>query len=373
MQTNDEVKFPKSLYVHIPYCDHICHYCDFTKMLTNRQQTLVYVHEVLKEIASYGKHLYQTIFFGGGTPTALNNEELTMLCQGVAQFAAPGAEWSVECNVESTTPEKLTLMKRAGVNRLSFGVQTFKVDALRSLNRHHNQREIISTIQEAKRQGFNRINVDLIYDLPKVNDDDLTDDLNKFLTLDVDHIATYALTIHPNTVFGIQKLKPVSDDVSRRHYETIYHTLLAHGYERYEVSNFARNKDYARHNLTYWRNEEYIGCGLGASGYLHGVRYTNTKNMTKYLQGVRRDQEEIIDLKMKRFEFLMLNLRLNDGFSLTNFRDECHQDFELTYEKNIPALIEKKLLTISDNRVRLTFEGMILLDYVLLKLTKDTI
>jgi oxygen-independent coproporphyrinogen-3 oxidase len=342
-------------------------------MLTNRQQTLVYVHEVLKEIASYGKHLYQTIFFGGGTPTALNDEELTMLCQGVAQFAAPGAEWSVECNVESTTPEKLTLMKRAGVNRLSFGVQTFKVDALRSLNRHHNQREIISTIQEAKRQGFNRINVDLIYDLPKVNDDDLTDDLNKFLTLDVDHIATYALTIHPNTVFGIQKLKSVSDDVSRRHYETIYHTLLAHGYERYEVSNFARNKDYARHNLTYWRNEEYIGCGLGASGYLHGVRYTNTKNMTKYLQGVRRDQEEIIDLKMKRFEFLMLNLRLNDGFSLTNFRDECHQDFELTYEKNIPALIEKKLLTISDNRVRLTFEGMILLDYVLLKLTKDTI
>jgi oxygen-independent coproporphyrinogen-3 oxidase len=342
-------------------------------MLTNRQQTLVYVHEVLKEIASYGKHLYQTIFFGGGTPTALNDEELTMLCQGVAQFAAPGAEWSVECNVESTTPEKLTLMKRAGVNRLSFGVQTFKVDALRSLNRHHNQREIISTIQEAKRQGFNRINVDLIYDLPKVNDDDLIDDLNKFLTLDVDHIATYALTIHPNTVFGIQKLKPVSDDVSRRHYETIYHTLLAHGYERYEVSNFARNKDYARHNLTYWRNEEYIGCGLGASGYLHGVRYTNTKNMTKYLQGVRRDQEEIIDLKMKRFEFLMLNLRLNDGFSLTNFRDECHQDFELTYEKNIPALIEKKLLTISDNRVRLTFEGMILLDYVLLKLTKDTI
>jgi putative oxygen-independent coproporphyrinogen III oxidase len=373
MQTNAEVKFPKSLYVHIPYCDHICHYCDFTKMLTNRQQTLVYVHEVLKEIASYGKHLYQTIFFGGGTPTALNDEELTMLCQGVAQFAAPGAEWSVECNVESTTPEKLTLMKRAGVNRLSFGVQTFKVDALRSLNRHHNQREIISTIQEAKRQGFNRINVDLIYDLPKVNDDDLTDDLNKFLTLDVDHIATYALTIHPNTVFGIQKLKSVSDDVSRRHYETIYHTLLAHGYERYEVSNFARNKDYARHNLTYWRNEEYIGCGLGASGYLHGVRYTNTKNMTKYLQGVRRDQEEIIDLKMKRFEFLMLNLRLNDGFSLTNFRDECHQDFELTYEKNIPALIEKKLLTISDNRVRLTFEGMILLDYVLLKLTKDTI
>jgi len=373
MQVNVEPKFPNSLYVHIPYCDHICHYCDFTKMLTNRQQTMAYVHEVLKEIASFGHHHYQTIFFGGGTPTALNDEELTTLCQGVAAFAAPGAEWSVECNVESTTPEKLTLMKQAGVNRLSFGVQTFKVDALKALNRHHDQHDIVSTIQEAKRQGFKRINVDLIYDLPKVSDEDLTDDLKKFLTLDVDHIATYALTIHPNTVFGIQKLKPVSDDVSRRHYETIYHTLLAHGYERYEVSNFARNKDYARHNLTYWRNQEYIGCGLGASGYLDGIRYTNTKNMTKYLQGIRRDQEEVIDLTMKRFEFLMLNLRLKEGFSLSTFHDEFQQPFEEIYGKNLPVLIERKLLTIEENRVRLTFEGMLLLDYVLLKLTKDTI
>jgi oxygen-independent coproporphyrinogen-3 oxidase len=264
-------------------------------------------------------------------------------------------------------------MKKAGVNRLSFGVQTFKVEALRSLNRHHNQHDIVTTIQEAKKEGFKRINVDLIYDLPKVNDVDLTEDLKKFLDLDVDHIATYALTIHPNTVFGIQKLKPVTDDVSRQHYETIYHTLLAHGYERYEVSNFARNKDYARHNLTYWRNEEYIGCGLGASGYLHGVRYTNTKNMTKYLQGVRRDQEEVIDFTMKRFEFLMLNLRLNEGFLLSRFQHEFNQDFELTYQKTLPALIEKKLLTIEANRVRLTFDGMLLLDYVLLKLTKDTI
>lgn len=373
MQANVETKFPKSLYVHIPYCDHICHYCDFTKMLTNRQQTMAYVDEVLKEIASFGQQLYQTIFFGGGTPTALNDEELKVLCQGVSQFAAPNAEWSVECNVESTTPEKLALMKKAGVNRLSFGVQTFKVDALKALNRHHDHHDIVSTIQEAKRQGYQRINVDLIYDLPKVSDDDLSDDLKKFLTLDVDHIATYALTIHPNTVFGIQKLKSVSDDVSRRHYETIYHTLVAHGYERYEVSNFARNKDYARHNLTYWRNEEYIGCGLGASGYLHGVRYTNTKNMTKYLQGVRRDQEEVIDLTMKRFEFLMLNLRLNEGFSLSTFHDEFQQSFEDIYGKNLPALIEKKLLIIQENRVYLSFEGMLLLDYVLLKLTKETI
>jgi oxygen-independent coproporphyrinogen-3 oxidase len=258
-------------------------------------------------------------------------------------------------------PEKCRAQRHALLVGLAT-VQLNPTDALFTTERWRNLMSLAQAQCEACRA-----------DAPKVSDEDLNDDLKKFLTLDVDHIATYALTIHPNTVFGIQKLKPVSDDVSRRHYETIYHTLLDEGYERYEVSNFARNKDYARHNLTYWRNQEYIGCGLGASGYLHGVRYTNTKNMTKYLQGVRRDQEEVIDLTMKRFEFLMLNLRLNEGFSLSTFQEEFQQTFEVTYEKNLPALIEKKLLTIEENRVRLTFEGMLLLDYVLLKLTKDTI
>ena len=340
-------------------------------MLTNPRQTRQYVEEVLKEIESYGHHPYQTIFFGGGTPTALNEEDLTVLCQGVARYAAPNAEWSVECNVESTTNAKLTLMKLAGVNRLSFGVQTFKQEALLALNRHHQDQDIVRTIQAAKDLGYKQINVDLIYDLPKVSDDDLKQDLAKFLALDVDHIATYALTIHPNTVFGIQKIQPATDEVSRRHYETIYQTLTAHGYERYEVSNFARNKAYARHNLTYWKNEEYIGCGLGASGYLHGVRYTNTKNMTKYLQGGRKDQQEVIDLPMKRFEFLMLNLRLKDGFSLTTFKEIFAQEFALMYAKTLPGLLEKKLITIQENQVALTFEGMMLLDYVLLKLTKE--
>lgn len=340
-------------------------------MLTNPQQTGAYVEEVLKEIESYGRHQYQTIFFGGGTPTALNEKDLTRLCQGVARYAAPNAEWSVECNVESTTNAKLMLMKMAGVNRLSFGVQTFKQEALLALNRHHQDQDIVRTIQAAKDLGYKQINVDLIYDLPKVSDDDLKQDLSKFLALDVDHIATYALTIHPNTVFGIQKIQPATDEVSRRHYETIYQTLTAHGYERYEVSNFARNKAYARHNMTYWKNEEYIGCGLGASGYLHGVRYTNTKNMTKYLQGVRKDVQEIIDPPMKRFEFLMLNLRLKDGFSLTNFKEIFAEDFVVMYANTLPALLEKKLMTIHENQVALTFEGMMLLDYVLLKLTKE--
>jgi len=362
---------PKSLYIHIPFCDHICHYCDFTKMLTNPQHTLNYVHQVLDEVASFSRFApFQTVFFGGGTPTALTATELDTLCKGIAPFIAPGAEWSVECNMESTTLEKLHVLKRHGVNRLSFGVQTFKATALKSLNRHHNQADIVSGIAMAKSLDFKAINVDLIYDLPNVSDDDLIQDLQAFLALDVDHIATYALTIHPHTVFGIQRVPQVSDDISRGHYETIYRLLTQHGYDRYEVSNFARNRQYAQHNMTYWRNQAYVGCGLGASGYVDGVRYTNTKNLTKYLQGTRRDQEEVITPAMKEFEHLMLNLRLKNGFSLSEFATIFDKSFIETYQSSLPSLREQGLIHIDQDRVYLTFNGMLLLDYVVLKLAK---
>lgn len=373
MQLIERNPHPKSLYVHIPYCDHICHYCDFTKMLTNPKQTRIYVDTVLKEIIGYGPHQYETIFFGGGTPTALSDEDLQILCEGVRAFASPSCEWTVECNVESTTPSKLKILKKAGVNRLSFGVQTFKKEALIALNRHHHHQDIINAIAEAKALGFQLINVDLIYDLPKVSDEDLQADLNHFLSLNVNHIATYALTIHPNTVFGIQKIKPATDEVSRHHYEMIYQTLTAHGYERYEVSNFARHQERSRHNLTYWRNQEYIGTGLGASGYFKGIRYTNTKNMTKYLQGIKRDQEEWIDEKMKRFEYIMLNFRLKDGFSLAEFDALFNIQFSTLFENTLQPLLQRGLIILENNHAKLSFEGMLLLDYVVLKLTKDLI
>jgi oxygen-independent coproporphyrinogen-3 oxidase len=371
MQPIERKPHPKSLYVHIPYCDHICHYCDFTKMLTNPKQTRIYVDTLLKEIADYGSYQYETIFFGGGTPTALSDEDLKVLCDGVKFYASSQCEWTVECNVESTTLSKLEILKEAGVNRLSFGVQTFKKDALVSLNRHHDHQDIITAIQQAKDLGFRYINVDLIYDLPRVSDQDLQDDLKSFLSLNVNHIATYALTIHPNTVFGIQKIKPVTDEVSRHHYEMIYQTLIANDYERYEVSNFARNQEKSKHNLTYWRNQEYIGTGLGASGYLDGIRYTNTKNMTKYLQGIKRDQEEIIDEKMKRFEYIMLNFRLKDGFELSEFFKLFNIEFSKLFQNTLQPLIDKGLIIIENGYAKLSFEGMLLLDYTVLKLTKD--
>lgn len=363
----------QALYLHIPFCDHICHYCDFTKMLTNPNITASYGRMLLEELAHYQPGVFSTIFMGGGTPTALSETELEPILIALQNHRHAETEFTIECNIESTTDAKLALFKQYGVNRLSFGVQTFDEKALQSLNRHHAKADILSGIAMAKKHGFKHINIDLIYDLPNVSDAQLLRDLDAFIALDVDHISTYALTVHPGTVFGIRGVKQATDDVSRRHYETIYNTLSAHGYERYEVSNFARNKAYSRHNMTYWKDENYLGVGLGASGYLHPRRYTNTKSMKRYLARQWHDQEEVLTPAMEMFEFLMLNLRLKEGFAFATFQSRFQQAFLTLFEHPILRLQEKKLLMIDENRCALTFEGMLLLDYVVIQLTKDII
>jgi oxygen-independent coproporphyrinogen-3 oxidase len=326
-----------------------------------------------RELASYQPQPFSTIFIGGGTPTALKEEEITPLLNDLQPLLRTETEFTIECNFESTTRSKLELFFSKGVNRLSFGVQTFDEQALIALNRHHATNDIIQGIAMAKDVGFKHINIDLIYDLPNVSDAQLERDLAAFIALDVDHISTYALTVHAGTVFGIRGVKQATDDVSRAHYETIHHTLSTHGYVRYEVSNFARNNAYSRHNLTYWHDENYLGVGLGASGYVHPRRYTNTKSMKRYLLGQFAGQEEILTTTMEMFEYLMLNLRLKDGFLLATFYDRFQRSFSHLFEEEITSLQHKNLLYLDATHCWLSFEGMLLLDYVVIQLTKNKI
>jgi oxygen-independent coproporphyrinogen-3 oxidase len=361
---------PQSLYVHIPFCDHICHYCDFTKMLTNPQKTMAYVNAVIAEIHHYHITQVATIFFGGGTPTALPLPEFKTLLEAVQPLLQQGGEWTIECNVENTSLEKLQLMQAFGVTRLSFGVQTFQEAALVNINRRHSKADVIHTLNLAKQVGFDNINIDLIYDLPKVDDDALKQDLQAFLALDVNHISTYALTIHPHTVFGIRKVKQASDEDSRRHYEIIDTTLHQAGYQRYEVSNYARDQAYCRHNLTYWHNQAYYGIGLGASGYLDGVRYINTKNINRYLLHQWRDKDEFIDPRMREFEYIMLHLRMTKGFTYQDFFNQFNHDFLSTYHLEVQDLEKRGLINKNQESFALTFEGIMLLDSVVVTLTK---
>lgn len=359
-----------ALYVHIPFCSHICHYCDFTKMLYDRARIKPYVDALIVEVTTNVAKPVQTIFIGGGTPSTLTAEEIEPLLKTLSSRLARDGEFTVECNVESTTEEKLKLYQRYGVNRLSFGVQSFQPSYLEWMNRFHNRQQITDVIALAKKIGFTDINVDLIYDLKGQTDAELNSDLRAFIALDIDHISTYALTIHPNTVFGIQRVKPASDETSRRHYIAILNALRKAGYERYEVSNFARHGKRSRHNQTYWKNDYYYGCGLGASGYEPGLRYTNTKNINDYIAGRTRKEFDPVTDESFETDYVMLQLRMADGIILENFQKTFSQTFHERYRTKLPFLIDKKLIELDSRSARLTDEGFLLLDYVVLKLLR---
>lgn len=360
-----------ALYVHIPFCAHLCHYCDFTKSTYEPQRADAYVDALLKELATYGIASVTTIYVGGGTPTSLSLSQLQKLLLALKPLLKDGGEFTVEGNIENITRETLLLLKSMGVNRLSLGVQTFKDETLRSMNRHHRGSDAVAAIALAKAVGIENLSVDLMYGLPGETLTDVAHDLESVLSLDIDHISTYALSVVPGTLFYRRKIAEASQETLREQYDLILKTLRGHGYERYEVSNFARNGHYARHNLVYWDDHEYYGVGLGASGYLGGVRYVNTDNMSDYLKGQFRKENENVSPVIDENDFLMLKLRLAQGFSLSEFETRFKTPFTDKYKSETEELIQRGLLQIQNQRVSCTDDGIMLLDYVLLKLFKS--
>ena len=368
----EQSKKINALYVHIPFCDHLCHYCDFTKMLNNQSLATRYLQVLFLELDYYAPSNLNSIYIGGGTPSALIDEQLETLLAKLAPLIKEDGEFSMEVNVENLTISKLELMARYGVNRLSIGVQTFNERMLRHMNRHHHNVDIKEAITNAKLLGFTNISIDLIVDLPNQTNKDIIDDIHQALALDVPHISTYSLTVHPHTVYGIRGIKQVSSDLSRKHYDLVLAMLREAGYERYEVSNFGRPGYYGKHNMTFWNNEYYYGIGLGASGYLPGeplpYRYMNTMNMTKYLQGVRIYEKEDIDNALEEQYFLMLKLRLANGFSEAEYYQQFGNDFKNKYAQKIALLREGGLLYNNASQWYATDEGIMLLDHVILTL-----
>ena len=358
----------KSLYIHIPFCDHICSYCDFTKLFYNSKYEKPYLEALEKEITSKVTNKVSTLYFGGGTPTSLSDEGFERILSFASKYLDKNYEFTVEANVENLTESKLDIMKRCGVNRLSIGVQSTCNSILTEIGRHHSFEDAQKIVLLAKSKGFSNINIDLIYGFKNESLNDLKHDLEEFVKLDIDHISIYSLIVEPGSILYNKGYKEQNEDDSRKFYDFIVEFLRNHGYERYEVSNFARNKKYSRHNLTYWHNEEYYGCGLGASGYENGVRYENTKSLTEYLKGNFIASKETIGEKEFEEYYLITNLRLEDGFSKTDYKAKFGIDFEIKYKNKISNFGLSKYFDFSNNRVRLNDEGLVLMDFVLLKL-----
>ena len=287
----------KSAYIHIPFCEHICHYCDFNKVFLQGQPVDEYIEMLKKEmrlqLKTYPTDELDTIFVGGGTPTSLNESQLALLCEFIKQelpFNKKAGEYTFEANPGELSREKLEILYRAGVNRLSFGVQSFNDELLQKIGRTHRAVDVYETIALAQDVGFSNISIDLIYGLPGQTLDDFKETLNQALALDLPHYSSYSLIVEPKTVFynSMQKgkLNLPPQELEAAMYELVMETMEQHGLHQYEISNFSKPGFESRHNLTYWDNLEYYGIGAGAHGYTAGKRIANHGPLKKYINSL---------------------------------------------------------------------------------------
>lgn len=340
----------RSVYIHIPFCENICSYCDFCKMFYNEKMVDSYLDELHREIKeTYQNDLIKSIYIGGGTPSCLNIKQLEKLFSIINIFKKDkDFSFTIEGNFESTSFDKLQLYKKNNVTRLSFGLESVNENNLKFLDRKCDILKIKETIFYAKKLGFD-INIDLMYALPTEDMTILNKDLDFILSLDVNHISTYSLIIEDHTKLKINNVQNISEDLDYLMYETICKRLKEKGYLHYEISNFAKEGFASVHNLCYWQNQEYYGFGLGASSYLSNKRMTNTKSITQYLKGLYSYYEEVLTKKEVIEYEIILRLRLNRGISLKEFFEKYHKNLLDIYDYQ--ELLALKLLNLEEDRL----------------------
>lgn len=327
----------KSCYIHIPFCKNICSYCDFCKNFYSEKIVSDYLNTLEREIDNnYKGEILNTLYIGGGTPSSLSLNNLKKLFEILEKIKLSKThEFTFECNYDDITEELLILLKQNRVNRISIGVQTFNEKYEKMLNRKINKVEMINSINLSKKY-FDNINIDLMYALFEESIEDLEDDLNTFIDLDVKHISTYALIVEEHTKLGLSNIKEVDEDTQNDMYYKIASKLKDNGYTHYELSNFSKIGYESKHNLTYWKNEEYYGFGAGASGFVSDVRYDNTKSIINYINGKTRVYEEELSIEQKIKDEVMLNLRMINGINKDSFKNKYNISFDEVFNyKNL--------------------------------------
>lgn len=362
-------------YIHIPFCEHICFYCDFNKVFLEGQPVDEYVEMLIREIAltaqNKGISPIETIYVGGGTPTTLTPKQLDRLLTGMREHLPfqIGNEFTFEANPGDLSIEKLSVLKEHGVNRLSMGVQTFNDHLLKKIGRIHRAADVYRSIEHARKVGFENISIDLIYRLPNQTEEDFKDSLTKALALDLPHYSTYSLILENKTIFyqlmRQGKLPLPSEDAEANMYQYAIDMMAAQGRKQYEISNFALPGFESKHNLLYWKNEGYYGFGAGAHGYTGGIRYQNYGPIQQYLTPLREQKlpilrENTLSLEAKMEEEMFLGLRKLEGINTSHFAKKFGISFAEVYQDVFDTLAQKELLEIDGEWIRLTPQGKFL-------------
>ena len=373
------------LYLHMPFCVRKCAYCDFLSFPSGAKTQRMYAKRLMEDIGVMGKRYgeipVETIFIGGGTPSVPDSGLIVEIMEHVrhAFHVADGAEISMEANPGTVTREKLTDYRKAGINRLSFGLQSANDRELKLLGRIHTWAEFLESFMLARECGFANLNIDLMSALPGQTCESWKETLSRVTDLDPEHISAYSLIIEEGTPFGERygseegrKLLP-DEDSEREMYHETKRFLKDCGYERYEISNYAKPGRECRHNIGYWTGVPYLGLGLGASSYLDGCRFTVNPDMKQYLEekpGMFMDIEKLTKKDMEE-EFFYVGLRMTAGVSLSEFERRFGISAKEVYPGLMETFVKEKAARFEGDRFVLTDYGLDVSNYIMAQFLQD--
>ena len=359
------------IYIHIPFCKQKCFYCDFCSFANKNEMQGKYVETVINEIKNIThkeKYTVTTIYLGGGTPSILNPDYIKNILQEIKSSfeILDDAEITIEINPGTVNEEKLKKYKEYGINRLSIGLQSANDKILKKIGRIHDYKQFEETFFYARKCGFKNINVDLMYSLPNQSFDEWKETLNKIINLNPSHISAYSLILEEGTKFYDMYLNKEfelnDEEVDISIYNYTIDTLYKNGYHQYEISNYAKEGYECKHNIVYWKCDNYLGLGPGASGYINNYRYSNIcdiKEYNKCLEYNKKPIEEknVLSKKDEMEEFIFMGLRMNEGINLDEFYEKFNVNFKHKYNNILDKLKNLNLIIEQNNNIALTQRG----------------
>lgn len=375
-----------SLYIHIPFCNSRCNYCNFVSFVASEQEKLRYVECLKKEIMirakEYNKFFtIKTIFIGGGTPSCLINGAIKDILQTIYKHftVKNDAEITIELNPNTATKEKIEEFVISGVNRFSIGLQCISPLVLKNMGRTHTLDDFNNAVSLIREQGISNINADMIVGYPGQSEKDTVETAKYLVSKNIPHVSAYILSVEQGTPLqfmidnGTQKLP--KEEKLLKTYQAVVNTLSEAGYIRYEVSNFAKPGFVCKHNLTYWTRNEYLGLGVSAHSYIDGVRFFNTENLQSYCECLETKNKAPVSsvtkltTAEKKEEAVMLSLRTNEGLSTKAYEEEFHENFLAKHKDQLASFIKLGLLTIDrEGNIKATAKGFLVLNKLILEL-----
>lgn len=373
------------IYLHIPFCKQACNYCDFhfstsLKMKASFVDALVAEIELRKSV--FDQQTINSIYFGGGTPSLLSEEDLNRIFETLfTSFrVSPLAEITLEANPDDLSPEKIQVLKKTPINRLSIGIQSFRDEDLRFMKRAHNAKEALSSIKSCKQAGFTNLSVDLIYGTPGMDTSAWLENLNIAFDLDIPHISSYTLTVEPNTELHHQilhqKVSNVDENQSAAQFELLTSQMKRNGYEQYEISNFCKPGAYSKHNSSYWKKDMYLGLGPSAHSFYDNKRLWNVSNNTKYVKSLAQNllplQEEVLSLEDRYNEYVMTSLRTKWGCSIAEIETNFSSELAAYFRNEIELYVSTENVLVKKEVYYLSEKGKLLADKIASDLFKVT-